>query len=152
MAVWDLNIRILEFRLWALNTVLYSLSPSFPSVLLPYFFLLPLSSSPLPSAPLPLSLLLSSPLVILPFFLYSPGQFRQYFWNACCRQTTTLSKTKKTHQCQLRRPLNIDRIRLEPGQWACFSWGGSLKLVLCKNTHSFLWFPNMALKNLMFRS
>lgn len=152
MAVWDLNIRMLDFRVWGLNTVLYSLSLSFPSVLLPCFFLLTLSSSHLPSAPLPPLLPLSSPLVILLFFLHSPGQFRQYFWSDCYRQTTMLSKMKKTHQGQLKRPLNIDRIKLELGQWACSSWGGSLKLVLFKNTCSFFWFPNMAFKNLMLRS
>lgn len=111
-----------------------------PSLLLPTDFVL--LSPPL----------CSPPLVILLFFLHSPGQFRQYFWSDCYRQTTMLSKMKKTHQCQLKRPLNIDRIKLELGQWACSSWGGSLKLVLCKNTCSFFWFPNMAFKNLMIIS
>lgn len=137
MAVWDFNIRMLDFRMWALNTIVPP-SPSFPSALLPYSFLLPLSSSPLPSAPLPPPLLLTSPLIILPFFPSFTRTIQAYFWSACFRQTTMLSEVKKTHQCQLRRPLNTDRIRLELGRWACSSWGGSLKLVLFKNTHSSL--------------
>lgn len=82
-----------------------------PSLLLPTasIFL----SSPLCSPPSS-----SSPHFSSYSSLFSPftRTIQAYFWSACCRQTTMLSKVKKTHQCQLRRPLNTDRIRLELGQ------------------------------------